>query len=123
MSFFNKKQEEEKVKKYSTFQGVFRPTILTIIGVMLYIREGWVVGSIGLLGAIGVISLTCLITGVTACSISSITTNIRIGKGGVFSVISQSLGLEIGGAVGIPFFLAQSISGGMYMHGFFGRLA
>ena len=107
-----------KKKGFSTFQGVFRPTLLTILGVMLYLREGWIVGNAGLLGALLIIAIVYIITGVTAFSVSSIATNTRTGAGGVFSIISQSLGLEVGGAIGIPFFLAQSLSGAMYMHGF-----
>ncbi len=103
--------------KFGTFNGVFRPTILTILGIMMYLREGWVVGNAGLLGAVLVILACYLITGTTALSISSITTNIRMGAGGVFAIISQSLGLEVGGAVGVPLFLAQGLSAALYMQG------
>ena len=105
-------------KKFGTFVGVFRPTLLTIIGVMLYLREGWLVGNAGLVGAILVILTAFFITGTTALSISSITSNIRVGSGGVFSLVSQSLGLEMGGAIGIPLYLAQGLSAALYMHGF-----
>ncbi|MCH2205310.1 MAG: amino acid permease [Lentisphaerales bacterium] len=105
-------------QKFGTFHGVFRPTLLTIIGVMLYLREGWLVGNAGLFGAILVILTAYLITGMTALSISSITSNTRVGAGGVFSLVSQSLGLEMGGAIGIPLFLAQGLSAAMYIHGF-----
>ena len=104
-------------QKFGTFNGVFRPTVLTILGVMMYLREGWLVGNAGLLGAIVVILSCYLITGTTALSISSITTNIRVGSGGVFSIISQSLGLEVGGSVGIPLFLAQGLSAALYIQG------
>ena len=109
---------ETDSKKFGTFLGVYRPTLLTIIGVMLYLREGWLVGNAGLVGAILVILTAFLITGTTALSISSITSNIRVGSGGVFSLISQSLGLEMGGAIGIPLYLAQGLSAALYMHGF-----
>ena len=105
-------------KKFGTFNGVFRPTILTILGVMMYLREGWLVGNAGLVGGILVILACYLITGTTALSISSITTNIRVGSGGVFAIISQSLGLEVGGAVGIPLYLAQGLSVALYISGF-----
>jgi len=49
---------------------------------------------------------------------SSITTNIRIGKGGAFSIITQSLGLEAGGAIGIPLYIAQALAVTMYIFGF-----
>ncbi len=102
----------------STFQGVFRPTVLTILGVMMYLREGWLVGHAGLVGGMLVILATFLITGATALSLSTITTNIRLGAGGAFAVISQSLGLEAGGSIGIPLYLAQALSGALYIYGF-----
>ncbi|MBF0236337.1 MAG: Na-K-Cl cotransporter [SAR324 cluster bacterium] len=111
-------QNQQDGKKFGTFHGVFRPTILTILGVMMYLREGWVVGNAGLLGVILIILMAYVITGTSALAISSITTNIRLGAGGVFSIVSQSLGLEVGGSIGLPFYLAQGLSTAMYIYGF-----
>lgn len=105
-------------KTFGTFAGVFTPTTLTILGVIMYIRQPWVVGNAGILGALAIVLLSVTITLATALSISSITTNVKIGSGGAFSVISQSLGLEIGGAIGIPFYIAQAIAVAMYIFGF-----
>lgn len=105
-------------KTFGTFAGVFTPTTLTILGVIMYIREPWVVGNAGIVGAILILLLSVTITFATALSISSITSNVKIGAGGAFSVISQSLGLEIGGAIGVPFYLAQAIAAAMYIFGF-----
>ncbi len=109
---------EKVIKKFGTFQGVFTPVTLTILGVIMYLREGWVVGNAGLVGAILIILLASGITFLTALSMSSITTNIRIKAGGAFSIISQSLGLEAGGAIGIPLYLAQAFAVAMYIFGF-----
>lgn len=105
-------------KKFGMLAGVFTPTFLTILGVIMFIRLPWVVGNAGVLGAITILFLSVAITFTTALSLSSITTNIRIGAGGAFSLISQSLGLEIGGAIGIPFFFSQAIAVAMYVFGF-----
>ncbi|MGD9897910.1 MAG: amino acid permease [Calditrichaceae bacterium] len=105
-------------KTFGTFAGVFTPTTLTILGVIMYIRQPWVVGNAGVLGALTIVLISVAITLTTALSLSSITTNIRIGSGGAFSLISQSLGLEIGGAIGIPFYFAQAIAVAMYIFGF-----
>ena len=105
-------------KKFGTFQGVFTPVTLTILGVIMYLREGWVVGNAGLVGAILIILLASGITLCTTLSMSSITTNIRIKAGGAFSIISQSLGMEAGGAIGIPLYLAQAFAVAMYIFGF-----
>jgi solute carrier family 12 (potassium/chloride transporters), member 9 len=105
-------------KKLGTYIGVYRPTVLTIFGVIMYVRMGWVVGNAGLLGALMILLLTFLITGTAAASFSSITTNIRLQAGGVFALVSQSLGLEAGGAIGLPLFLAQSLGAALYIYGF-----
>lgn len=104
--------------RFGTIAGVFMPTLLTILGVIMYLRAGWVVGQTGLLGAMLIISIAFAITASTGLSLSSITTNIRIGAGGAYSVISQSLGLEMGGSVGVPLYLSQVLATSMYIFGF-----
>lgn len=104
--------------KFGMFFGVFTPTVLTILGAIMYLRTGWVVGNAGLLGAIAIILLAHLITISTGLAVSSVVTNTRVGAGGAFAIIAQSLGLEVGGSVGIPLFLAQSISIALYVLAF-----
>ena len=110
--------KSEVQQKYGTFAGVFVPTLLTILGVILFLRQGWVVGNSGLLGSWIIVSIAFLIVTFTALSMSCITTNIRIKAGGAYSIISQSLGLEVGGSVGIPLYLAQTLAITMYIFGF-----
>jgi solute carrier family 12 sodium/potassium/chloride transporter 2 len=104
--------------KFGTFDGVFLPTLLTIMGAVMYLRTGWVVGNAGLAGGLLIILLANLITICTGLSISSIATNIRVRAGGAFSIISQSLGLEVGASVSVPFYLAQAISVSFYIFAF-----
>lgn len=105
-------------KKFGTFEGIFTPTILTIVGVIMYLRLGWVVGTVGLGAALVIILLSHVATITTGLALSSMTTNIRIGAGGFYSLISRSLGLEAGGAIGIPLFLSQAFSVALYIIGF-----
>jgi solute carrier family 12 (sodium/potassium/chloride transporter), member 2 len=105
-------------KRFGTFEGVFTPTVLSILGAVMYLRLGWVVGQAGLAGALTIIIISNLITLCTGLSVASITTNIRIGTGGAYSIISKSLGLEVGGAIGIPLYLCQAISIAFYIAGF-----
>ena len=105
-------------KKLGTFSGVFTPTALTILGVILYLRLGWVVGNAGIGGAILIIILAKLVTITTGLSITSIVTNERIGSGGSYAIISKSLGLELGGAIGLPLYLSQALGGALYITGF-----
>jgi amino acid transporter len=107
-----------EMARFTTFNGVFRPVFLTILGAMLYLREGWLVGNCGLLGALGVILAGLLITGTTALAVSSIATNVPVRPGGAFAIIARALGLEAGGAIGIPLYIAQSASAAMYLYAF-----
>jgi len=106
------------MKKLGTFAGVFTPTILTILGVIMYLRLGWVVGNAGFGGALIIIILAKMITVTTGLSIAAIATNTRVGAGGSYALISRSLGLEAGSAVGIPLYLSQTLGGAMYISGF-----
>lgn len=106
------------IKKFGTFGGVFTPDTLTILGVIMYLRLGWVVGHAGLLGAIAIILLAKSVTVCTGLSMASITTNIKIGAGGAYSIIAKSLGLEAGGSIGIPLYIAQTLSAALYIIGF-----
>src|SRR5210317_1455358 len=110
--------EPKTIKKFGTFGGVFTPTLLTILGVIMYLRLGWMVGNAGLLGAWLIIVICFLITLCTALSMSAITTNIRIGAGGAYAIVSQALGVEVGGSLGIPRYISQGLAVTMYIFGF-----
>ena len=103
--------------KLGTFIGVFTPTLLTILGVIMYLRVGWLVGNMGLLYTLSIVVLANLVTLITTLSFSSIATNRLIGIGGAYNIISRNLGLEIGGAIGLPLFLAQAFAVTLYAFG------
>lgn len=111
-------EDKGEIKKFGMFPGVFVPTVLTILGVIMFLRLGWVVGNVGVLGAWIIIGLSFFISLATALSMSSIVTNMKIGSGGAYSIISRSLGLEVGGSVGVPLYLSLSLSMAMYIFGF-----
>ena len=104
-------------EKLGTFLGVFTPSILTILGVILFLRSGWVVGNVGLWGAVGVVLIANGVTLATAFSVGAVATNMRVGAGGAYYMISRSLGVEIGVAIGVPLFLAQAVSVTLYSFG------
>jgi amino acid transporter len=105
------------VKKFGTFLGVFTPSVLTILGVMMYLRFGWVVGNVGLPIALLIVIAASSITFITGLSASAIATNMRVGVGGEYFMVSRSLGLELGGAIGIPLFLCRTLSLTLYAFG------
>ncbi len=101
-----------------TFGGVFTPSILAILGIIMYLRLGWVVGHVGLLGTLIIVTLSTSITLLTALSICAIATDRVVRVGGAYYMISRSLGIETGGAVGIPLYFAQALSVALYTIGF-----
>ncbi len=101
-----------------TFAGVFTPSILTILGIILFLRLGYVVGSAGLGRALIIIGLANAISVLTSVSLSAIATNLKVKGGGDYYLISRTLGVEFGGAIGIVLFLAQSVSIAFYCIGF-----
>ncbi|MGB7786455.1 MAG: Na-K-Cl cotransporter [Salinimicrobium sp.] len=101
-----------------TFGGVFTPSILTILGVIMYLRFGWVVGNVGLLGTLIIVTLSTSITFLTALSVAAIATDQQVRAGGAYYMISRSLGVEAGGAIGIPLFIALALSVALYTVGF-----
>ncbi|WP_179007160.1 amino acid permease [Winogradskyella forsetii] len=105
-------------KKFGTFAGVFTPSVLTILGVIMYMRLGWVVGNAGLIGAIIIIIIAHVIAVTTGLSVSSVATDKKIGAGGIYYVLSRSMGVPIGGSIGIAIFVGTAFSIALYLIGF-----
>jgi amino acid transporter len=104
--------------RLGTFGGVFTPSILTIFGIILFLRLGWIVGQAGLARALAMVALAHGVALLTTLSLAAIATNRRVRGGGDYYLISRSLGLEYGGALGLVLFSAQSISVAFYCFGF-----
>ena len=105
-------------QKFGTFGGVFTPSILTILGVIMYLRLPWIVGQAGLWMTIGIIVVAHVISVTTGLSVSSIATDKKVKVGGNYYIISRSLGLSIGGTLGIALFVGLSFSVSLYIIGF-----
>ncbi len=97
---------------------VFLTSICTILGAIMFLRFGWAVGNLGLLGAIGIVVLGHMITIPTGLAISEIATNLKVGGGGEYYIISRSFGTRIGAAIGIMLYASQVISIAFYVIAF-----
>ncbi len=114
---------ENNHNKLGTFGGVFTPSILTILGVIMFMRAGYVIGEGGIWDALFILLIAKSITTLTGLSISAVSTNTPVSGGGAYFLISRALGPEFGGAIGIALFLAQAISVPFYLLGFTEALA
>ncbi|MGM0555439.1 MAG: amino acid permease [Myxococcota bacterium] len=109
----------EKTKnEFGTFGGVFTPSILTILGVIMFMRSGYVTGQAGIGAAILILVVAKSITFLTGLSIAAISTNTEVEGGGAYFLISRSLGPEFGGSIGLALFLAQALAVPFYILGF-----
>jgi amino acid transporter len=107
-----------KAKKFGAISGVFTPSILTILGVIMYLRLPWIVGQAGLWATLGIILVAHIISFTTSLSVSSIATDKKVETGGSYYIISRSLGLPIGGTLGLALFVGLSFSISLYLIGF-----
>ena len=111
-------ESEAGPRRLGTFAGVFTPSVLTILGIILFLRLGFVTGEAGLGRALVIIALANAISVLTSFSLSAVATNFEVKGGGDYYLISRTLGAQFGGAIGIVLFLAQSISIAFYAIGF-----
>jgi solute carrier family 12 (sodium/potassium/chloride transporter), member 2 len=84
----------------------------------MYLRFGWVLGHLGIFKTILVVLLATSVTFLTSLALASLATNMKVQGGGAYFIISRSLGLETGAAVGLPLFLAQALGISFYIAGF-----
>ncbi|KAL2916318.1 hypothetical protein HK105_204074 [Polyrhizophydium stewartii] len=104
--------------KLGTFEGVFVPVVLSIWGIIVLLRYGFILGQAGLVATIAMFSLGYFVTTMTTLSLSAIATNGVVGGGGPYYMISRSLGPEFGGSIGIVFYLGTVFAGAMSLLGF-----
>ncbi len=107
-----------KGNKFGTFGGVFTPAVLTILGVIMYLRLPWIVGNGGLWLTLGIIVAAHIISVTTGLSVASIATDKKVEAGGPYYIVSRSLGLPIGGTLGLALFIGLSFSVSLYIIGF-----
>lgn len=109
---------EGNAQGLGTFSGVYLPSVLQMLGVILFMRLGWITGHIGLPKMMLIILMSSSILFLTGLSMTSIVTNMKVGSGGSYYIISRSLGMAFGSAIGILLTLAQLITIAVCVSGF-----
>ncbi len=104
--------------RFGTFTGVFLPSILTIIGVVMFLRLGNLVGKLGIGWTLAILLAAESIAVATGLSISSLSTNTPVKSGGPYFIISRALGPGLGASIGLTYFISQALSTPFYIIGF-----
>lgn len=103
--------------KLGTMNGVTLPTILNVLSILMFLRFGFIIGQMGILGTIFLLLISYGIDLLTTLSISAIATNGTVKGGGAYYMLSRSLGVEFGGAIGVIFYIGQILNSSMNVAG------
>lgn len=103
--------------KLDTLEGVTLPTILNVLSILMFLRFGFIIGQMGVIGTIGLLLMSYGIDLLTTLSVSAIATNGTVKGGGAYYMLSRSLGVEFGGAIGVIFFIGQVLNSSMNVAG------
>ncbi|XP_045501318.1 bumetanide-sensitive sodium-(potassium)-chloride cotransporter isoform X2 [Colias croceus] len=85
---------------------------------MLFLRISWVVSQAGIGMSLVIIAISAIVCVITTLSMSAICTNGEVKGGGIYYIISRSLGPEFGASVGIIFAFANAVAASMNTIGF-----
>lgn len=104
-------------RKLGTWDGVFMPVTLNVLGIILFLRFGFILGQAGLVGALLLLVLSYGVDTLTVLCLNAISTNGQVRGGGAYYLISRSLGPEFGGSIGLVFFFGQAFNAAMNVLG------
>ncbi|KAE8452439.1 hypothetical protein EG329_000341 [Mollisiaceae sp. DMI_Dod_QoI] len=100
-------------QKLGMFSGVYVPTCLNVLSILMFLRFGFILGQGGVLGIMGMLVAAYVINLITTLSLSAIASNGTVRGGGAYYLISRSLGPEFGGSIGIVFYLGFVFNTGL----------
>ncbi|CAL4107006.1 unnamed protein product, partial [Meganyctiphanes norvegica] len=103
---------------FGTWDGVFTSCLVNLLGVIVFLRAGWVVGQAGVPLAAAVVMLSVLLVATSVVSAVGICERTRVESGGVYFLIAHVLGGQIGGAVGLVYCFGQAVGIALCATGF-----
>lgn len=102
--------KNESANKLGTFEGVFIPTTLNVLSILMFLRFGFILGQTGILCMFLLLTISYGVDLLTTLSVSAIATNGTVKGGGAYYMISRSLGPEFGGSIGVVFYVGQVLN-------------
>ncbi|KEI36553.1 uncharacterized protein L969DRAFT_100231 [Mixia osmundae IAM 14324] len=110
--------DAEPEHRLGTFAGVYMPVCLNVVGLILFLRFGFILGQAGLVGVLILLLIALAIDALTTMSVSAIASAGNVRSGGPYYLASRSLGVEAGGSMGLVFYFAQVFNIGLNVLGF-----
>ncbi|KAL4118130.1 hypothetical protein PRIC2_010457 [Phytophthora ramorum] len=102
-------------------RNTFAPVVCSILGVVVFMRLGVVVGTLGIWYALFVVSAAFVVTFLTVMSMSALASTgegVSEAGGGLFNALRRSLGHRLGHLIGLTMYLSFGIGAAFYLLGF-----
>ena len=111
--------KEPSYPEMGIIQGVLLPFLQSnMIGAILFLRLPYVTGQAGVILTSVMFVLCVVSTSLTVLSLSALASNGKFNKsGGIYQLVSRNLGVELGGATGLLFYLGKALAASMYCLG------
>ena len=93
------------------------PCLHSILNIILFLRLPSITAQAGMIQTTLIIVACASSTLITAISLGAIATNGKLGKGGPYYIISRTLGLEVGGALGLLYYIGNTMACSMCVLG------
>ncbi|KAK0055545.1 solute carrier family 12 member 8 [Biomphalaria pfeifferi] len=103
---------------FGTWDGVFTSCLINILGVVIFLRMGWIVANAGIGLSVLIVLFGISIIVIVALSAIGVCERCKVGSGGVYFLLSHVLGARIGGSIGILYCFAQSVGCSLSVMGF-----
>nr|DAZ85678.1 TPA_exp: sodium chloride co-transporter a [Petromyzon marinus] len=92
--------------------------IVNIWGVLMYLRLPWITAQAGIGLTWVIVLVAVIITSISGLSISAISNNGKVARGGTYFMVSRTLGYELGAPFGILYSFAAAVGIAMHTVGF-----
>eukprot|EP00794_Sanderia_malayensis_P012230 gene12230-13490_t len=103
---------------FGTWDGVFTSCLMNIVGVVIFLRTGWMVGYAGIGLSLLIVSLSLSVALASVMSAVGICDRCDVKGGGVYFIVSHVLGGKVGGTIGLLYCLGHAAATAMYCTGF-----
>ncbi|CAG0916069.1 unnamed protein product [Notodromas monacha] len=103
---------------FGAWDGVFTSCLINILGVIVFLRSGWIVAEAGLWMSTLIVTVSVLVILTSVLSAIAICEMGSVGSGGVYSVLSSTLGSRVGGAFGLLYCFGNAVEGALHAAGF-----
>lgn len=88
------------------------------VGVIVFLRSGWIVAQAGILQSIMVVICSVGIALISVLSAIGIIERIRVETGGVYFLVAHTLGSRFGGSLGLLYCFGQAVGCALNVLGF-----